>query len=210
MTLGIAARKDERRKENKFFSYFMWGIVFLVVIGFFFEAVVSFNPSSQGDTFRYAGLTLKQTPQGFYAADLDGKLLEFSYKPEDLSDIQVAPGIIDTLTGSKAAYITYSWNNTLTQDMALLQYDARNILEAKYGIFVQPAFTGANPLNVSAISCENATEFIPVVLIQLANGTSISADSSHSGCIVMNVSGSGDLARAADRFKYAILKGNEK
>ena len=210
MALGIAARKDERRKGNKFFSYFMWGIVLLVIIGFFFEAVVSFNPSGQGDTFRYSGLTFKQTRQGFYAADLDGRLLEFVYKPEALSDIEVAPSIIDTVTASRAVYITYGWNNTFMRDMALLQYEAGNILEAKYGVFVQPAFTGGNPLNVSAVSCENATEFVPVVLIQLANSTSISADSSHPGCIVLNVSSSVDLARAADRFKYALLKGNEK
>ncbi len=210
MALQIAARKGERRKGSKFFSYFMWGIVLLVIIGFFFEAVVSFNPSGQGDTFRYAGLTFKQMRQGFYAADLDGRLLEFIYRPEALSDIEVSPGIIDTVTGSRAVYITYAWNNTLTQGMALLQYDAGNILESKYRTFVQLAFTGENPLNISAVSCANATEFVPVVLIQAANSTAISADSSNPGCVVLNVSGSVDLARVSDRFKYALLKGNEK
>lgn len=210
MALGIAARRDERKRGNKLFSYFMWGIVLLVVIGFFFEAVVSFNPTGQGDTFRYAGLAFKQTRGGFYAADLDGRLLEFVYRPEAVSDIEVSPAIIDTVTESRVVYITYDWNNTLAQDMALLQYDAGNILEAEYGIFVQPAFTGANPLNISAVSCENATGFVPVVLIQQANSTAISSDSSNPGCVVLNASGSVSLARVSDRFKYALLKGNEK
>ena len=84
--------------------------------------VISFNPSSQADTFRYSGLTFRQNPQGFYSAELGGKLLEFLYRPEDVSDIEVAPSVIDTVTGSRALYMAYDWNSTFSPDIALLQF----------------------------------------------------------------------------------------
>lgn len=196
-------KKDDDGK--KWFAIVVGVIMLGSVAGF----VMLSNPSAQGGTFRYAGLVFKQSQQGFYAASLDGRLLEFLYTPDSLSDIGIAPGIIGTVTGSNAIYIAYDWNSTFTQDMALLQYEAGNILEAKYGVFVQPAFTGKNPFNASVVSCSNATAFVPVVLIQAANSTTISTDQSNPSCVVLNVSNSVDLARVADRFKYAILKGDE-
>ncbi|MBI2176348.1 hypothetical protein HYU40_03290 [Candidatus Woesearchaeota archaeon] len=204
--MALQARNGSGDKGKRWVAIFIGVIMLSSVAGF----VISINPSSQGDAFRYGGLTFKQNQQGFYSADLGGRLLEFAYRPESLSDIEVAPGVVETVIGSRAVYLAYGWNNTLAQDMALLQYDAGNILEAKYGIFVQPAFTGANPLNVAVVSCANATPFVPVLLIQEANSTAISADPANPGCIVLNVSDSTALVRVADSFKYAILKGEGK
>ncbi len=205
----MAFRSAVRKKDDEGKKWFAI-VVGVIMLGSVAGFVMLSNPSDQGGTFRYAGLVFKQSPQGFYAASLDGRLLEFLYTPDSLSDIEIAPSVVNSITGSKVIYIAYDWNSTFTQDMALLQYEAGNILEAKYGVFVQPAFTGKNPFNASVVSCANATAFVPVVLIQAANSTAISADPSKPGCVVLNVSNSVDLARVADRFKYAILKGNEK
>ncbi|MBI2143454.1 hypothetical protein HYU20_03905 [Candidatus Woesearchaeota archaeon] len=204
--MALAGKKGDGEKGKRWMAIFIGVIMLTSVAGF----VLSFNPSGQADTFRHAGLTFKQTPQGFYSAELGGKLLEFLYRPEDVSDIGVEPGIIDALTWSRALYITYGWNSTFSQDMALLQFEAANVLEAKYGIFVQPAFTGQNPLNISVVGCGNATGFVPVLLIQAANSTAISTDPSNPSCVVVSAPGSAGLSRVADRLKYAILAGDEK
>ncbi len=205
MAFKSAGMKDDGGKGKRWMAIFIGVIMLSSVAGF----VISFNPSSQGDAFRHGGLTFRQGQQGFYSADLNGVLVEFAYRPESLSGIEVAPGIIEAVTGSRAVYIAYGWNSTLAQDMALFQYDAGNILEAKYGVFVQPAFTGGNPLNTTVVSCANATYFMPVVLIEAVNATgvsAISADSANPDCIVLSVSDAAALARVADRFKYAMLE----
>lgn len=204
MAFRFAVRKEDNSK--KWFAIIVGVIMLGSVAGF----VVLSNPSSQGDTFRYAGLAFQQGPQGFYSASLGGQLLEFLYKPDSLSDIEIKPGIVEAVTGSRTVYIAYDLNSTLTQDMALLQYEAGKILEAKYGVFVQPAFTGENQFNAPIVSCRNATGFVPVVLIQQANSTAISADPSNPGCVVVSFSDGVSLARVADRFKYAILRGDGK
>lgn len=206
MAFQSAGRKGDGGKGKRWMAIFIGVIMLSSVAGF----VISFNPSSQADTFRYSGLTFRQNPQGFYSAELGGKLLEFLYRPEDVSDIEVAPSIIGTVTGSRALYITYDFNSTFSQDMALLQFEAGNVLEARYGIFVQPAFTGENPLNISVVGCRNATAFVPVLLIQAANITAISADPSSPSCIVVSAPGSTGFSRVADRLKYAILAGDER
>lgn len=204
--MALAGKKGDGEKGKRWMAIFIGVIMLFSVAGF----VLSFNPSGQADTFRHAGLTFRQTPQGFYSAELGGRLVEFLYRPEDVSDIEVAPGIIDALTGSRALYITYGWNSTFSQDMALLQFEAGNVLDAKHGIFVQPAFTGENPLNISVVGCGDATAFVPVLLIQVTNSTAISADPSNPSCIVVSAPGGTSFSRAADRLKYAILAGDEK
>lgn len=209
MALRLAGRKGDGQKGKRWVAIFIGVIMLSSVAGF----VLSVNPSSQGDAFRHAGLTFRQNQQGFYSADLGGRLLEFVYRPDSLSDIEIAPGVVNAITGSRVVYIAYDSNSTLAQDMALLQYDAGNILEARYGIFVQPAFTGKNPFNASVVSCANATSFVPVLLIQAVNATgvgTISAKMSNPSCIILSVSDATALARVADRFKYAILEGNVK
>lgn len=206
MAFRPAGTKGDGNRGKRWMAIFIGVIMLASVAGF----VLSFNPSSQADTFRHAGLTFKQTPQGFYSAKLGGKLLEFLYRPEDVSDIEVAPSIIGTVTGSRALYITYDFNSTFSQDMALLQFEAANVLEAKYGIFVQPAFTTENPLNISVVGCGNATAFVPVLLIQAANSTAISAGPSNPNCIVASAPGSTGFLMVADRLKYAVLAGDEK
>lgn len=205
MAFKSAGRKGDSGKGKRWMAIFIGVIMLSSVAGF----VISFNPSSQGDAFRHGGLTFRQGQQGLYSADLNGVLVEFAYRPEALSDIEVAPGIIEAVTGSRVVYMAYDWNSTLSQDMALFQYDAGNILEAKYGVFVQPAFTGNNPLNITVVSCANATSFVPVVLIEVVNATgagTISADSANPNCIVLSVSDAAALARVSDRFKYAMLE----
>ena len=73
MALRLAGRKGDGEKGKRLMAIFIGAIMLFSVAGF----VLSFNTSSQADTFRYAGLTFKQTPQGFYSAELEGKLIEF-------------------------------------------------------------------------------------------------------------------------------------
>lgn len=206
MAFRPAGTKGDGNRGKRWMAIFIGVIMLSSVAGF----VISFNPSSQADTFRYSGLTFKQNPQGFYSAELGGKLLEFLYRPEDVADIEISPSVVSTITGSRALYITYDFNSTFSQDMALLQFELGNVLEARYGVFVQPAFTGENPLNISVVGCANATAFVPVLLLQEANSTGISAEPSSPNCIVGSAPGSTGFSRVADRLKYSILLGNEK
>ncbi|MBI2550500.1 hypothetical protein HYV83_04975 [Candidatus Woesearchaeota archaeon] len=201
MALRFAGRKDDSDKGKKWFAIFVGVIMLLSVAGFVF----SLNPSGQGANFRYGGLIFKQSPEGFYTAELNGVRIDFLYRPEELADIEVSPDILGKLTGSRSVQVTYYWNSTFSDGMALFQFDVSNLLDSKYGVFVEPGFTTANPSDTKIVACSDATPFVPVLLLQEANNTALGIDPSNPDCIVLNASGIAGFSRAADKLKYAIL-----
>lgn len=201
--IRVAGREKDRDSGKKWFAIFVGAIMLLSVIGFVF----SFNPSAQGSNFRYGDLTFRQTQQGFFTTEMSGRQIDFFFRPEDISDIEVPARVVEKLTGSRVVYITYYWNSTLADSMALLQFDAANLLDSLHTVFAQAASETENPFSLPVISCANATSFIPVLLFQEANNTAIAADSENPDCIVLNASSESGFARAADRLKYALISG---
>ncbi|MBI3036749.1 hypothetical protein HYY73_03280 [Candidatus Woesearchaeota archaeon] len=201
MAFRLAGRKGNSEKGKRWFAIFVGVIMLMSVAGFVF----SLNPSGQGVNFRYGGLILKQSPEGFYTAELNGIRIDFLHRPEDLADVEVSPDILGKITGSRSIQVTYYWNSTFSDDMALFQFDVSNLLDSKYGVFVEPGFTTANPSNTRIVSCNDATPFVPVLLLQEANNTALGIDSSNPDCIVLNASGIAGFSRAADKLKYAVL-----
>lgn len=202
-TVSTIGKKDSGEKSKKWFAIAVGVIMLMSVAGF----VLSFNPSTQQTSFRYGGLLFKQDQQqGFFTTEANSRQIDFFYRPEDVLEIEVPAGAVEKLTGSRVVYVTYGWNSTLAESMALLQFDTANILDAKHGVFVQPAFTTPNPaINISIITCNDATSFIPVLLLQEANNTAIGLDSGNQDCIVLNASSETGFWKAADRLKYAII-----
>ena len=110
---AVISRKESR--NGRWFAVFV-GIVMLASVAAY---VFSINPSSQAGNFRYAGLTFRQDAQGFYASEFKGQPLNFNYKPESVSDITLPEGTVQKLTGTTSLQMTYYWNSSLAQRMAL-------------------------------------------------------------------------------------------
>lgn len=201
----VAAKKERGNSSKRWFALFV-GIIMVASVAAF---VLSLNPNTQGSSFRYSGLTFKQDPSGFFTTEINGQPISFLYRPEDLTDIDLPKEVVQKLTGTTVLAITYYWNSSLAQSMALLQLDASNILDANYGVFTQSGFTTANPLNVPLVTCANATSFVPVLLLQDANNTAIGADSSNPNCVVVNASSDLGFARVSERLLYALLEGEK-
>ncbi|MBI2141474.1 hypothetical protein HYU16_03555 [Candidatus Woesearchaeota archaeon] len=203
LAIRTIVKEKDKDSGKKWFAVFVGVIMLMSVAGFVF----SFNPSAQGSNFRYGDLTFRQTQQGFFATEVNGRQVDFFYRPEDVSDIDVPGSAVERLTGSRVVYITYYWNSTLAEGMALLQFDAANLLDSVHKVFAQAASTTANPFNLPLVTCGNSTSFIPVLLFQEANNTAISVDSENPDCIVLSASSESGFARAADRLKYALISG---
>ncbi len=200
-TTGMALRFAERNKgerSKRWIAIFIGFIMLASVIGFVF----SFAPAQAN--FKYGGLAFRQLEQGGYMAEIDGRPAYFAYRPEELSDISVTDSIVNLLTGSRSAWITYDWNSSLAREMALMQFDTAMLLDARHDVFVQPAFTTENPLNISVKGCDDATAFVPVLLLQESNDTMIAISPENQNCVVVGGTDIG-FQRAADRLKYAVI-----
>ena len=201
----VAARRESGNSTKRWFALFV-GVVMIASVAAF---VLSLSPNTQTGSFRYSGLTFRQDASGFYTSEINGQPLSFRYQPEDLMDISLPDGNLQKLTGTTAITITYPWNSSLAQGMALFQLDASNVLDARYGIFTQPGFTTANQLNAPVVTCANATVFVPVLMLQNANNTAIGTDSSNPNCVVVNASSELGFSRASERLLYALIAGRK-
>ncbi len=205
MAFRLASRNGTGEGGKKGIAIFLGLIMLLSVAGF----VLSLNPSGQGQNFRHAGLAFEQLPDGSYSAGINGRDVGFVFRPDDVSGLEVPEAVAKKLSGTKALYITYYWNSTLAQEMALFQFDMGNLLAAKE-VYVQPAFTTESPVNISVRACGDATAYVPVLLMQPANNTAIGLDAGNRNCIVLNSSDSASFLRMADRLKYRLIEGDEK
>lgn len=196
-------RRDSDDKAKKWLAALIGVIMLSSVIGYVFL----FNPSLQGGVnFRHAGLTFKQTPQGTYTLNLNGQSLDFFSRPEDVDGLNISSAVLNRIVSSKALYITYYWNSSLADEMALFQFDFAILVGARHGVYAQPAFTTSSPLGSSVADCGNATRFVPVLLLQEGVNTAIALLPSNQDCIVLNASGSANFLRMSDRLKYAALE----
>jgi hypothetical protein len=206
MTLkAIQKRDDGDSKGKKLIAFVIGGIMLMSVAGF----IVGFSGSSQSgaNSFRHGGLLFQQSQQGTFFTEVNGNFVEFFYLPEDLVNMEVSSSVISKLTGSKVLTVSYDWNTSLTEQMALLQFDLVNIFDAQHEIFVQPALTTENPFDIEVTTCEGATSFVPVLLIQEANNTAISIDTNNPNCVVLNGTSGFGFVRVADKLKYIIIAG---
>ena len=201
----LAGRKESGNSSKKWFALFV-GIVMIASVAAF---VLSLSPNTQSSSFRYGGLTFRQDTSGFFSSEINDQPISFRYMPEDLTDIGLPEGIVQAITSTSAISITYPWNSSLAQGMALFQLDASNVLTLRYDVFTQPGFTTANQLNTPVITCANATSFVPVLLLQDANSTGIGADSSNPSCIILEASTELGFSRVSERFLYALLAGRK-
>jgi len=201
----LAARRESGNSSKRWFALFV-GIVMIASVAAF---VLSLSPNTQSSSFRHGGLTFRQDTSGLFTSEINGQPISFRYRPDDLTDIGLPEEIVQDITSTNAISITYPWNSSLAQGMALFQLDASNVLAARYNVFTQPGFTTANQLNTPVVTCANATSFVPVLLLLDANNTAIEADPSNPSCIVLTASTELGFSRVSERLLYELLAGRK-
>jgi len=70
-----------------------------------------------------------------------------------------------------------------------------------FNIFVRVGFT-SEQLNFPVITCDDASDFVPVVYFKGSNTTNVYVENS---CIIAEASNPADIIRIKDRLVYGIL-----
>jgi len=156
--------------------------------------------SSQNTKVKYGEFTFRQRgPQ--WSTFVDKREAVFTYLPGDVSDINADQAAIDRLRSKLQIDTTLDENRTLTQYMALAQYELSQMLNF-HNIYLRSGLTAANEFNLPVITCENSTATIPVLYFKEGNQTRIYAE---GNCVIAEASQDFDAARLKDRLLYGIL-----
>jgi hypothetical protein len=168
------------------------------IIGFVFSDMAMGGQNTNG--LSYNGFVFTQGTNSF-GLKVDGQSLTFSYLPSQIDFMPLNSSVLAPLAASRMAYITSDENSTNAIAMGGFTYTVSQALKAKSSYGVQ-SFTTGNAFGKPVVTCSNATEFVPVILVQDSNSTDMNIE---NNCIIVNAASSVDIERLGDRLSYGIL-----
>lgn len=134
---------------------------------------------------------------------IDGKYVPFTTHPADAASVDMDPAVMDALKGAKQVYLTF--NPAQTQDY--LQHIDYNRFEfanqlTQFNIYVIQGVTQSMPsAALPQITCNNATQFIPVIEFREAEDTKITKE---GNCIILEALEPSDFLRLRERIIYGF------
>jgi hypothetical protein len=175
-------------------------LIVVVMIGSVIGFVFSDISMGSSNSLSYNGFSFTQTSYG-YELKIAGKGLLFNYLPDQVDYIPVNSSILEPLKNSKMAYITSDVNSSYAKEIAGFSYTVGQSLDVinSYG---QTSFISSNQYGKPVITCNDATEFVPVIFVQKAETSEISKE---GYCIVVGASSALDVERLGDRLAFGIL-----
>ena len=176
----------EKNRLGIYIAIFIGAVMVLSVVGFI---------TTSEDKYSYGKQSFVKK-QEQWSAKINGKEVFFYYLPQEVEQINVSPEIPDLITNSRMVYVTYPPNETGIEELATAQYSLGRALE-EISIFAVNALTETD--TGVQITCANATQYVPVILLQKDPENSINLN---NNCIILK----GNPLIASDRLKYAIYR----
>lgn len=187
--------KEKKEKKN-------WGLIFFLVfimIGTSFSFVF-FGFSPVADTVKYNGLKFVRI-QDRWEAKINGRTAAFSFLPTEVNHINISSDIGGKLQNRLEIDVTYDFNSTFAQSVAIAQHQMGLTLE-QYNTFIRKGFIRNNTFNLPVITCNESTLAVPVIYFKQGNTTNIHTE---DNCIIAEASSNADFIRVKDRLLYGIL-----
>ena len=185
-------RKEKRR----------WGLmvfIILIMIGTSFS-VFFFGFAPASDTANYKGI--KFTSNGnFWIARINAKDAAFSYLPAEVEYLMADEGMEKKLKNKFEIDLTYDFNSSFAQTIALAQHQMGLTL-ASYNVYLRKGFTSNTTFNFPIITCDTATDIVPVIYIMEGNQSKIRLQ---GNCVIAEASSQNDVIKLKDRMLYSML-----
>ena len=174
--------------------------ILIIAIMVFSVLAVMLSDSSE-QTKKYNGYKFA-AKNNKWILNIGGKLVDFDYLPSDVEDIAVANEIKNKILNTKMIYITFNPEN-VAESMDKFRFDLTNLLSNLYSIHAAGGITKTSEqYNLPAVTCRNATLFVPVLELKLSNITEITMKDS---CIIAKAESSKEMTRVRDAVIYKII-----
>lgn len=188
--------KDKTKKILN--SAFLIVFIGSMVIGFSFPGF--FNADS-GASQKYGKFNFVR--KGIqWSTYVNSKELLTSYYPAEVNTIYIEPQILQMISGKYEIDSTADINSTAIKTIYQAQYDMASMMNFHFGAFMRAGVTTNNTQNIEVITCNQSTEFIPVIYFRESNETRAFKDGS---CIIAEAESAQDFARIKDRILYGLL-----
>lgn len=193
-------RPEESKTKKIIFSVVIGFVLLSSVIGFTYSAIPFTARGQSSNTIKYNDIEFFPTQNGL-AAQINGQVYDFAYFPEDLGDLETS-GAINAISSARMVYTTSDPDSASAGRISGVEFDISRALQS-HNSFVEVAFTDENPYGKRVITCEDATEFVPVMYFNFTNTTT---DITYeNNCITVNFASDNSLRRVRDKMLYELL-----
>jgi hypothetical protein len=194
---GKSLEKEEKKKTSK-------GMIMTIILGaimiFSTFGIILYGYDSGTDRQQYKGLTFKRSG-ALWTTEINNKPVQFTYLPQDLVNINISSDAKSILS-AKAAFLTFNPNSRRVQQMEVLRLQLGRQMYDILGTITVPAVTEENTLyKQPLVDCNNATQSMPVILIQDSNSTRITSKGS---CVTLETD-QYSINAVQDKLMYTLL-----
>lgn len=189
----------KKQKEKKL-SFVGWFIIILMVSSVF--GVMFYGFSSGQNTFNYNDYKFKVVGQR-YITEINNNDVAFYFLPQEVLSINLTTDINSMLTNGQVFYIMFDPEDENMQYIDLLRFELAELgLKGITNKFFIPGITKKSEIyDIPVISCENATQFQPILYFKTGNTTEIRNE---NNCIYFEARYNSDIVRLRDRLIYSI------
>jgi hypothetical protein len=189
-------REAKRAKRNKAIIGII--TIFVMVSGGFAIFADSLGGSNQ-NIVEYNGFEFEQNVQGMWDVEIDDMQLSFPYHPLELENMVVTGD--PTIVLGKEIYLTNDPNSRFAVPISRAQESYSIFSDAVFGEVPMHGFSTETEFEVPLITCENATDMIPVMSFEEGNESIIV----EGNCVVLKSDEELGYTRLVVRLLYSLL-----
>ncbi len=194
--LFFMRRTRDEQKGKKFMVYLMG----ILMVGSVFGLVFFGFGSGGATSMKYNDFKFVNKGNS-WSTIVDGREAIFTYFPSDVESVVIDSNVISRLENRLEIDATSDFNDTFAEQISLAGYNMAITLN-NFNIFVRQGFTAENDYNFPVITCEDSTNFVPVIYFRSFNETKVYME---DNCIIAEALRQEDVERVKDRMVYGIL-----
>ncbi|MBU0980444.1 MAG: hypothetical protein KJ709_06555 [Nanoarchaeota archaeon] len=181
------------KKSSRMALYMTLFMVFIMV-----TSLAGFLAPDEGSDFKYGKYKFTAREDAFYTS-IDGKQFRFYHTPELAENVTFDTAAKDKIFGSRMILVSFEPSEDPVFD--LVRFELSQEMPELFSVFVASGIALEDDrYDLPVISCLNATEYVPVIMLLPSNESSVTID---DDCIA--ISGSEDgLLLAKDRLMYSL------
>lgn len=184
------------RKKKIVVTWFMAIIMVSSILGFIM--VSQNNPENNLDYNKFKIISGKVG----YVTSLEGKkaLMTVNH-PTSVETIEIESQVWNLFSKARVVGVTYNQSDERADSLAGAQFVLEQNLPGALNVFVQRGLLNASGTDLLNMSCQDAKDGFPVVLLKVGDGTRARLDGS---CVLVEGIVGADVQRVVDRILFGL------
>ncbi|MBW2987939.1 hypothetical protein DRJ48_01585 [Candidatus Woesearchaeota archaeon] len=188
-------KKESKRPQQLIIAGITIFIMLSSVLGYLGSRV------GGGGSIKYKNFRFRVLENGMYATTIANKQFRFNFLPQALSNMSFDPSILAPIKQTRLLYTTSEFDSPIKESMSETEYLLGEGLYAM-GKYTIPGYTTNTTTQRPVITCENATAFVPVIMLKYSNETKAWLE---GNCLIIQANTRVDFLAYKDRILYGLL-----